>query len=40
MTPRAPEGFTFLQFFAHVPVIPGLLWLFARTLSCVPPIAP
>jgi hypothetical protein len=26
MTPRAAEGFTFLQFLAHVPVVPGLLW--------------
>ena len=33
-------GFTFVQFLAHVPLVLFFLWLFAGTLSYVPPMAP
>jgi short-chain fatty acids transporter len=40
LKPRDIVGFTFVQFLAHVPVVLFLLWLFAGTLSYVPPMAP
>lgn len=33
-------GFTFLQLIVHVPLVLFMLWLFAQTLSFVPPIQP
>jgi short-chain fatty acids transporter len=33
-------GFTFLQFVVHVPVVLFLLWLFAGTLTYMPPVIP
>ncbi len=33
-------GFTFLQFLLHTPFVLFLLWLFAMTLTYVPPVMP
>ena len=33
-------GFTFLQFVVHVPIVLFLLWLFAATLTYMPPVIP
>ena len=38
--PRDIVGFTFLQFVVHVPVVLFLLWLFAGTLTYIPPVIP
>ena len=40
LKPRDIVGFTFLQFLAHVPVVLFLLWLFAGTLTYMPPMIP
>lgn len=33
-------GFTFLQLLVHIPLVLGLLWLFGRTLTYLPPVMP
>ena len=33
-------GFTFLQLVVHFPIVLFLLWLFARTLTYIPPVIP
>jgi short-chain fatty acids transporter len=40
LKPRDLVGFTFVQFLAHVPLVLFFLWLFAGTLSYVPPMPP
>jgi short-chain fatty acids transporter len=40
LKPRDIVGFTFLQFLVQVPVVLFLLWLFAGTLTYMPPIIP
>jgi short-chain fatty acids transporter len=40
LRPRDIIGFTFLQFVVHVPVVLFLLWLFAGTLTYIPPVMP
>jgi short-chain fatty acids transporter len=40
LRPRDIVGFTFLQFVVHVPVVLFLLWLFAGTLTYIPPVIP
>jgi short-chain fatty acids transporter len=37
---RDVVGFTFLQLLVHLPVVLFLLWLFAQTLTYVPPVMP
>jgi short-chain fatty acids transporter len=33
-------GYTFLQLMAHLPIVLFLLWLFAGTLTYMPPVIP
>jgi short-chain fatty acids transporter len=40
LKPRDIVGFTFLQFLVQVPVVLFLLWLFAGTLTYMPPVIP
>jgi short-chain fatty acids transporter len=40
LKPRDIVGFTFLQFLAHAPIVLFLMWLFAGTLTYMPPVIP